>query len=322
MYEWQKQIQIIVDEIDKCLTNYNDEALTLRFLSRKLGYSEFHTTRKFKEITGMQFRDYLRNRKLAFTLKEVRDSNKSLLDIAFDYGFSSHEAFTRAFKSTYGITPSEYRKEPKPVVLRTKISPFDRYFLGLGEIGMVKSTGGIKTYFVTIPAHKFLHIKNYESNGYWDFWQKQNLIPGQDYETICGLLDSIKGKLDDDGGSEANCGSGQIMAYINDPNGRLCDWGIPRVECWGVRLPLNYDGEIPSQMFIADIPEAEYIVFEHGTFNYEQENCSVEEKIENAMAAFNYAETGYCLDTSPGKFMYFHYDPERYFKYIRPVRKV
>ncbi len=28
MYEWQKQIQIIVDEIDKCIKNYNDEALT------------------------------------------------------------------------------------------------------------------------------------------------------------------------------------------------------------------------------------------------------------------------------------------------------
>lgn len=136
MYEWQKQIQIIVDEIDKCIKSYNDEALTLRFLSRRLGYSEFYTTRKFKEISGMQFRDYLRHRKLAFALKEVRDSKKSLLDIAFDYGFSSHEAFTRAFKGTYGVTPSEYRKNPKPVVLRTKINPFDRYFLGLGEIGM------------------------------------------------------------------------------------------------------------------------------------------------------------------------------------------
>ena len=31
---------------------YNDEALTLRFLSRKLGYSEFYTTRKFREISG------------------------------------------------------------------------------------------------------------------------------------------------------------------------------------------------------------------------------------------------------------------------------
>lgn len=322
MYEWQKQIQIIVDEIDRCIKNYNEEALTLHILSRKLGYSEFHTTRKFKEISGMQFRDYLRHRKLAFALKEVRDSEKNLLDIAFDYGFSSHEAFTRAFKGTYGVTPSEYRKKPEPVALRTKISPFDRYFLGLGEIGMIKSTKSVKIYFVTIPAHKFLHIKNYESNGYWDFWQKQNLIPGQDYETICGLLDSIKGKLDDDGGSEANCSSGQIMAYMNDPDGRLCDWGIPRTECWGVRLPFDYTGEVPPQMLMADIPEAEYIVFEHESFDYEQENCSIEEKIEKAMADFNYVGNGYCLDTSPGRIMYFYYNPEQYFKYIRPVRKL
>lgn len=322
MYEWQQQIQIIIDEIDKCIKNYNGEVLTLRFLSRKLGYSEFYTTKKFKEISGIQFRDYLRNRKLAFALKEVRDSDKSLLDIAFDYGFSSHEAFTRAFKGTYGVTPSEYRKNPKPVVLRTKITPFDRYFLGLGEIGMIKSTDGVKIYFATIPAHKFLYIKNNESNGYWDFWRKQSLILGQDHETICGLLDSIKGKLDDDGGSEANCGSGQIMAYMNDSDGRLCDWGILRTECWGVRLPFDYKGELPPQMLMVDIPEAEYIIFEHGPFNYEQENCSVEEKIEMAMATFDYTGNGYCLDITPGRIMYFYYDPEQYFKYIRPVKKM
>ena len=154
MYQWQKQIQIVVDEIDKCITNHDDEALTLRILSQKLGYSEFYMTRKFKEISGMQFRDYLRQRKLAFALKEMRDNERNILDIALDYGFSSHEAFTRAFKGTYGITPSEYRKRPKPLVLRTKINPFDRYFLGLGEIGMLKSTEDIKIYFVTIPAHK------------------------------------------------------------------------------------------------------------------------------------------------------------------------
>lgn len=146
MYEWQKQIQIFIDEIDKCIKNYNDEALTLQSLSRRLSYSEFYTTRKFREISGMQFRDYLRLRRLAFALKEVRDSEKSFLDIAFDYGFSSHEAFTRAFKRTYGVTPSEYRREPRPVVLRTKINTFDRYLLGFGEIGMMKSTDEIKVY--------------------------------------------------------------------------------------------------------------------------------------------------------------------------------
>ena len=322
MYEWQKQIQMIVDEIDSCIKNYEDEALTLRCLSRRLGYSEFYTTRKFREISGMQLRDYLRHRKLAFALKEVRDSDKSLPHIAFDYGFSSHEAFTRAFKAAYGITPSEYRKNPLPVVLRTKINPFDRYFLGLGEIGMMKSDEDVKIYFVTIPAHKFMHIKNYESNGYWDFWQKQSLIPGQDRETICGLLDSIKGKLDDDGGSEPNSGSGQIMAYINDPDGRLCDWGYPRTECHGVRLPADYDGEVPPQLMMIDVPEAEYIVFEHGPFDYEQENRSVEEKIEKAMADFDFSGTGYCYDTQPGRILYFYFNPEQYFKYIRPVKKI
>ena len=322
MYEWQRQIQRIVDEMDECIQNHDDEALTLRKVSQRLGYSEFYTTRKFREISGLQFRDYLRRRKLAFALKEVRDSEKGLLEIALDYGFSSHEAFTRAFKDAYGVTPSAYRKAPRPVVLRTKFHPFDGYFFGLGEIGMVRSTNDVNIYFVTIPAHRFLHIRNYESNGYWDFWQKQALIPGQDYETVCGILDSIKGKLDDAGGSEANCGSGQIMGYSNDPQGRLCAWGIPRIECWGVRLPPDYRGEVPPGMTLTDVPEGEYVVFEHGPFDYEQENRTVEEKIEQAMADFDYDAAGYCLDTSPGRLMYFYYDPQQYFKYVRPVRRL
>jgi len=322
MYEWQKNIQTIVDEIDMHIRNYNDEAVTLRFLARRLGYSEYYATKKFKEIMGMQFRDYLYLRKLALALKEVRDSEKSILDIAFDYGFSSHEAFTRAFKRTYGISPSEYRKNPRPVVLRTKINPFDRYFLGLGEIGMVKSSEDIKIYFVTIPAHKFLHIKNYESNGYWDFWKKQEQIPGQDCDTICGLLDSIKDKLDDEGGTEINSSSGQVMAYINDPESKVCHWGIRSAECYGVRLPIDYKGAVPPQMLLIDIPEGEYIVFEHGPFNYEQENLTVAEKVEKAMEDFDFAGTGYEYDTSPGRIMYFYHDCERFWKYVRPVRKV
>lgn len=322
MYEWQRQIQRMIEEIDVCIKRHNDEELSLEHLSRELGYSEFYISRKFKEISGMQFRDYLRYRKLAFALKEVRDTETGILDIALNYGFSSHEAFTRAFKEAYGITPSEYRRNPIPVVLRTIIKPFDCYFLGIGEIGMVKTTEDVKVYFVTIPAHKFLHIRNYESIGYWDFWQKQNLIPGQDCETICGLLDSIKGKLDDEGGSEVNSGSGQIMAYVNEPSGRICSWGIPLAECYGVRLPMDYEGEVPLPMCMMDVPEAEYIVFEHGPFDYEQQNSSVEEKIEVAMKNFNYAENGYCLDLSQGRVFYFYHDPKRFWKYVRPVRRL
>jgi len=263
----------------------------------------------------MPFRDYLRLRRLAFALIEVRDTHRSFLDIAIDYGFSSHEAFTRAFKVAYSITPNTYRKHPKPVVLRTKIRPFDRYFLGIGEIGMVKatSTEGVKIYYVTIPAHKFLHIKNYESNGYWDFWQKQDKIQGQNCDTICGLLDSIKGKLD---GKDDVIGkfSGQIMAHINEADGK-------RPECYGSRLPADYSGEVPPQMHLVDVPEAKYIVFEHGPFDYEQENSSVGDRVITAAEGFDYSETEYILDDSLGRMAYFYHDPEQFYKHIKPVRK-
>ena len=84
---------------------------------------------------------------------------RALLDIALDYGFSGQEAFTRAFKALYGVTPGVYRRRPRPVVLRTRIYPFDRYIFGLGEIGMVKSEQGVKTYFYFVPGQYFKYIR-------------------------------------------------------------------------------------------------------------------------------------------------------------------
>ena len=75
-------------------------------------------------------------------------------------------------------------------------------------------------------------------------------------------------------------------------------------------------------MLIMDVPEAEYIIFEHGPFNFETENSSVEEKVEKAMKVFEYSAAAYCLDTTPGRVFYFYHDCTRFWKYIRPVRKV
>jgi hypothetical protein len=176
---------------------------------------------------------------------------------------------------------------------------------------MVTSTSEVKVYFVSIPAHKFLHIKNYESNGYFDFWEKQDVIEGMDCDTICGLFDSIKGKLD---GDDAIIGkfSGQIMAHLYE-DGKVA-------EAYGIRLPASYEGEVPAQMFLLEVPEAEYLVFEHGSFDYEQECETVGEKLQAAIDAFDYSETDYLLDESPGRLRYFYFDPDRYEKRILPVR--
>ncbi|MCL2545057.1 MAG: helix-turn-helix transcriptional regulator [Clostridia bacterium] len=312
MYEWHRQVQKIVDGIDRCIANRDDDGLTLRTIARESGYSEFHMTRKFKDLSGTSLRAYLRGRRLAFALIDVRDTAKNLLDIAVDYGFSSHEAFGRAFKATYGIPPSAYRAKPRPVLLRTRLITFDRYFLGLGEIGMAKSTKEVKAYFVSIPAHRFLHVKNYGSDGYLDFWERQDQIPGEDCDTIAGLLDSIAGKLDGEDGVTGKF-SGQIMARI---------WEGEKVaEAYGVRLPADYHGEIPAPMRMLDVPQAEYIVFEHGSFDYEQECESVYEKVRAAMDGFDYAGTEYIPDTAAGRVSYFYFDPERFIKRVLPVNR-
>ncbi len=322
MNEWQRHVQQMVEEIDCCIREKRDEAVTLRRLSRRFGYSEYYISHKFREISGMSFREYLRGRRLAFALREVRDTRRGLLDIALDYGFSSHEAFSRAFRELYGVSPGDYRQCPVPVALRTVLHPFDCYLMEHKEIGMKQTEHEVKTYFVTIPAHRFLHIRNYESIGYWDFWQKQSRIPGQDCDTICGLLASIGGKLDDLGDGGNDSGSGQLMAFINEPAGRICSWGIPLAEAYGARLPAEYDGPVPEQMQLMDVAEGEYLVFEHGPFDFETENAAVEAKIEAAMKAFDYAAHGYELDLTPGRVFYFYHDCTRYWKYVRPVKRI
>ncbi len=141
MYEWHRQVQKIADSIDSCILSRDDDSLTLGAIAQENGYSEYHMSRKFKELSGIFFREYLRTRRLAFALIDVRDTNKRFLDIAVDYGFSSQEAFSRSFKAAYGIQPSDYRTMPRPVVLQTKLIAFDRYLFGLGEVGIVKSSG-------------------------------------------------------------------------------------------------------------------------------------------------------------------------------------
>lgn len=49
----------------------------------------------------------------------------------------------------------------------------------------------------------------------------------------------------------------------------LCAWNYPRIESYGVRLPADYSGPIPAPLELMDVPEGEYMVFEHGPFDYE-----------------------------------------------------
>ena len=307
--QWRQQVQNLVDQIDCCIKNRDDDGLTLQALAAKEGYSHYHLSRKFKQLAGISLRDYLRARRLAFALQEVRDTDSSFIDIATRYGFSSHEAFSRSFKARYGMTPRDYRRRPRPVTLRTKLNTFDRFLLGTGEAGMVSSTDKVKVYFATIDAHTFLHIKDYDSKGYFDFWQRQAKIPDRDCETIYAAL------------GEVNAGSdysGQIMAHLYEgsPDGEKT------AEAYGLRLPADYGGVRPSQMDLIDIPQGDYLVFEYGSFDNDEEGRdNAGQELQAAIDGFDYSNTDYELDVTPGRVQYFMFDPSQFEKRILPVRR-
>ncbi|WP_434297766.1 helix-turn-helix transcriptional regulator [Clostridium sporogenes] len=84
---------------------------TLTEMSSYVGYSPFYCSSKFHENVGVTFKQYISKRRLSLAAIKVKDTKVRFLDIALKYGFSSQEAFTRAFVSNYGCTPNEYRKK-------------------------------------------------------------------------------------------------------------------------------------------------------------------------------------------------------------------
>jgi AraC family transcriptional regulator len=86
-----------------------DEDLSLGTLAGRVGLSAFHLHRVFSAAAGetpKQFTLRLRLGRAAAMLLTMRDS---VLDIALSCGFQSHEAFCRAFRKHFGMTPSAYR---------------------------------------------------------------------------------------------------------------------------------------------------------------------------------------------------------------------
>lgn len=72
--------------------------------------SLYHFIRLFKSIADTSPRKYLLKRRLAESIAELRNSEKKISTIAYEYQFSSNEVFTRAFKKQFGISPSKVRK--------------------------------------------------------------------------------------------------------------------------------------------------------------------------------------------------------------------
>lgn len=85
------------------------EPMTVEQLAAMAGFSVYHFCRLFSLCTGMPVMEYIRRRRLAHAASELC-AGRRILDVAMDYGFESHNGFSKAFRKVYGYSPDEYRR--------------------------------------------------------------------------------------------------------------------------------------------------------------------------------------------------------------------
>ena len=66
-------------------------------------------TRAFAAASGMPVMAYARARRLSEAAKVLAKGAPDILAVALDAGYGSHEAFTRAFRDQFGVTPEQLR---------------------------------------------------------------------------------------------------------------------------------------------------------------------------------------------------------------------
>lgn len=107
MYAWE-QIQITLEAIEQHI----DEDISIMDLANKASLSPFYYQRLFRRLVKKPVAEYIKLRRNALAIDALLDEKKRILDVALELGFSSHEQFSRSFKETFAMTPSEYRKNP------------------------------------------------------------------------------------------------------------------------------------------------------------------------------------------------------------------
>src|ERR1700733_1262615 len=85
------------------------EALTLDEVAAIGGVSRFHMVRAFAAATGLSVMRYVRARRLSEAARALAAGAPDILTLALDADYGSHEAFTRAFRDQFGLTPETVR---------------------------------------------------------------------------------------------------------------------------------------------------------------------------------------------------------------------
>ncbi|UOO38294.1 helix-turn-helix transcriptional regulator [Oscillospiraceae bacterium CM] len=108
--DYEHELRASLDYIEDNL----ESPIGLEDLSHIAYLSKYHYHRLFHRIIGEPVQKYISRRRMETAASALSGSDERIIDIALKYQFGSQEAFSRAFKRHYGVSPGYYRKSSAP----------------------------------------------------------------------------------------------------------------------------------------------------------------------------------------------------------------
>ncbi|APO76353.1 AraC family transcriptional regulator protein [Rhizobium etli 8C-3] len=177
------------------IESHSASDISLDDISDAAGLSRYHLSRVFGLVTGHSISGYLRGRRLSTAALALIGSSSSILEVALGASYGSHEAFTRAFRDQFGITPDAIRKQGHLRNLAL-VEPIKMDPARLNELEEPR--------FETLPPMLFAGLQ--EAYDYGDnaaipsLWQKFNSyfgnISGQRGNVAYGICTHIEGETE------------------------------------------------------------------------------------------------------------------------------
>ena len=112
------KVQNSIDYIEKHLC----ENIKLSEIAKQSYFSEYYFHRLFRKTTGASVMEYIRKRRLTKAARDLAETDEKVINVAVKYQFGSTEAFSRASKRMYGMSPKEYRNTYKIIRITDHIS--------------------------------------------------------------------------------------------------------------------------------------------------------------------------------------------------------
>lgn len=152
------------------------------------GYSPRQCERLFQELKGMTICEYIRAIRLTeSTFDLLENTKKTILEIALDSSFESHEGYTKAFRKKFGITPDAYRKAPLaiPLFIQYPVRAYFSYLYQKENIEMNKELMLCMISVVDKPKRKLLILRSLNAHDYWSFCEENGCCS---YFGVTGLF--------------------------------------------------------------------------------------------------------------------------------------